>query len=77
MPVFSVCPVRQAYIDQPDRLFFGAAAGASAQSFRQPADGNQFLGLAELLGIAACVLGSWLPAHVAAALDPAEILHER
>jgi putative ABC transport system permease protein len=34
------------------------------------------LGLAEAMGIAACVLGSWLPARVAAALDPAEILHE-
>ncbi|HPM85065.1 MAG TPA: ABC transporter permease [Candidatus Anammoximicrobium sp.] len=35
------------------------------------------LGLAQAMGIAACVLGSWLPARVAAALDPAEILHER
>ncbi len=34
-------------------------------------------GLAQAMGIAACVLGSWLPARVAAALDPAEILHER
>lgn len=37
----------------------------------------QQLAVAEALGVAACVLGSWLPAHVAAALDPAEILHER
>ncbi len=35
------------------------------------------LGLAEAMAIAACVLGSWLPARVAAALDPAEILHEQ
>lgn len=34
-------------------------------------------GLAQATGIAACLLGSWLPARVAAALDPAEILHER
>lgn len=35
------------------------------------------LGLAQAMGIAACVLGSWLPARIAAALDPAEILHEQ
>jgi len=35
------------------------------------------LGLAQAMGIAACVLGSWFPARVAAALDPAEILHEQ
>jgi putative ABC transport system permease protein len=37
----------------------------------------QQLGLAEALAVAACVLGSWLPARAAAALDPAEVLHER
>jgi putative ABC transport system permease protein len=35
------------------------------------------LGLAEAMAVAACVLGSWLPARAAAALDPAEVLHER
>jgi putative ABC transport system permease protein len=34
------------------------------------------LGLAAGLGVGACVLGSWLPARVAAAIDPAEVLHE-
>jgi putative ABC transport system permease protein len=34
------------------------------------------LGLAQGMGLAACVLGSWLPARAAAALDPAEVLHE-
>jgi putative ABC transport system permease protein len=32
------------------------------------------LGLAQGMGIAACVVGSWLPAQVAAAMDPAELL---
>jgi len=36
----------------------------------------EHLGLAAAMGIAACLLGSWLPARVAAALDPADILHE-
>jgi len=34
------------------------------------------LGLAEAMAVAACVLGSWLPARAAVALDPAEVLHE-
>lgn len=36
----------------------------------------QHLGLAEAVAVGACVLGSWLPARLAAALDPAEVLHE-
>jgi len=35
------------------------------------------LGLAQAMGLAACLLGSWLPARIAAAMDPAEILHEQ
>jgi ABC-type lipoprotein release transport system permease subunit len=34
------------------------------------------LALAEALGVAVCLVGSWLPARAAAAMDPAEVLHE-
>lgn len=36
----------------------------------------QHLGLAVALGVAVCMLGSWLPARAAAAMDPAEILQQ-
>ena len=36
----------------------------------------QHLGLAVTLGVAVCMLGSWLPARAAAAMDPAEILQQ-
>jgi putative ABC transport system permease protein len=32
-------------------------------------------GLAQTTGFAVCILGSWLPARIAAATDPAEVLH--
>ena len=36
----------------------------------------EYFGVAQAMGIAACVLGSWLPARSAAATDPAQVLHE-
>lgn len=36
----------------------------------------EYLGLALAMGIATCILGSWVPARAAAAMDPAEVLHE-
>lgn len=33
-------------------------------------------GLAVAMAVAACVIGSWLPARIAVAMDPAEVLHE-
>jgi putative ABC transport system permease protein len=36
----------------------------------------EYLGFAAALGVAACLLGSWLPAAAAAGMDPAEILQQ-
>ena len=36
----------------------------------------EYFGLALVLGIATCILGSWIPARAAVAMDPAEVLHE-
>jgi ABC-type lipoprotein release transport system permease subunit len=36
----------------------------------------EYFGLAQAMGIVTCVLGSWVPARAAAAMDPAELLHE-
>lgn len=36
----------------------------------------EYLGFAAALGVAACLLGSWLPAAAAARIDPAEILQQ-
>jgi putative ABC transport system permease protein len=35
-----------------------------------------YLVVAQFIGVAACLLGSWLPARAAAATDPAEVLRE-
>ena len=37
----------------------------------------EYFGLAQAMGIVTCVLGSWVPARAAAAMDPAEVLHEQ
>lgn len=36
----------------------------------------RYFGLAQAMGVVTCLLGSWLPARAAAAMDPAEILRE-
>jgi ABC-type lipoprotein release transport system permease subunit len=54
-------------------LLDGPAQAGWAQGLRIAL--KQF-GLAQGIGLAACVLGSWLPARATAALDPAEVLQE-
>ena len=39
-------------------------------------DALEYFAVAQFIGIAACLLGSWLPAQAAVAMDPAEVLRE-
>ncbi len=54
-------------------LFEARAAAGVAIGCRSVV--SQF-GLAEAMAVAACVVGSWIPAGIAGAMDPAEILNE-
>ena len=36
----------------------------------------EYFVVAQLIGIAACLLGTWIPAQAAVAMDPAEVLRE-
>ena len=56
-------------------VFLLEIRGHASATF-QLAAALEYFGLAQAMGIVTCVLGSWVPARAAAAMDPAEVLHE-